>query len=112
MAHGMDHAAQRLGVRLLDGLADAAQANRPQRVPLAAVRAVRRLDLGDDERAHAVVASSSAGSSAGVSSAGGATASPLVEAAGLPLRPSTLSTDRPRSAATSSGLRRSCRPAM
>src|SRR5690348_13333156 len=110
MAHGMDHAAQRLGIRLLNGLANAAQADRTQRVALATVRTVGGLNLGDDERAHAVVASS-AGASAEVSSAGAATDSPLVEA-GLELRPRTLSTDRPRSAAISSGLRRSCRPAM
>src|SRR4051794_31553823 len=110
MAHGMDHAAQRLGVRLLDRLADPAQADRAQRVALATVRPVRGLDLGDDERAHAGVASSdgvSASASAGASSAAGA--SPLVASTtgGLPPRPRTLSTDRPRSAAISSGLRRS-----
>src|SRR6187401_1207821 len=105
MAHGMNHAAQRLGVRLLDRLTDAAQADRPQRVPLAAVGAVGRLDLGDDERAHDVVPSSSAGVSA-VSSLSAGASSPLVETSattgGLPPRPRTLSTDRPRSAAISS----------
>src|SRR3954454_3717914 len=107
MAHGMDHAAQRLGVLLLDRLADAAQADRPQRVALPAVGAVGRFDLGDDERAHAVVASS-AGASAG-SSAGASASSPLVASTTgpLPPRPRTLSTDRPRRAAISSGLRRS-----
>src|SRR3954468_20065847 len=107
MAHGMHHAAQRLRVGPLDRLADAAQADRPQRVALAAVRAVGRLDLGDDERAHDVVSSSAAGSSASdapVSSASATTESPLVEVVatwGGGARPSTLSTDRPRSAAIS-----------
>src|SRR4051794_11611488 len=118
MAHGMDHAAQRLGVRPLDRLADAAQADRPQRVPLAAVRAVGRLDLGDDEGAHADVTSSEVSASgAAVSSVAAGASSPLVEATGsttggLPPRPRTLSTDRPRRAAISSGLRRSWRPAI
>src|SRR3954447_14044895 len=107
MAHGMDHAAQRLGVRLLDRLADPAQPDRAQRVLLAAVGAVGRLDLGDHERAHASTVSSEA-SASGSSAAG---ASPLVTG-GLPASPSTLSTDRPRSAATSSGLRSPCRPAI
>src|SRR3954466_13499265 len=112
MTHGMDHAAQGLGVGLGDRLADAAQADRAQRVALAPVRAVGRLDLGDDQRAHEVATSSSSEEASEVSSPSGATTSPLVEAAGLPPRPRTLSTDRPRSAATSSGLRRSCTPAM
>src|SRR4051794_34270138 len=119
MAHGMDHAAQRLGVRPLDRLADAAQADRPQRVPLAAVRPVGRLDLGDDEGAHADVTSSEvSASAAAVSSAGAGRSSSTVEtgsttgAFGVPPRPRTLSTDRPRRAAISSGLRRSWRPAM
>src|SRR3954453_18482206 len=102
MTHGMDHAAPRLGVRLLDRLADAAQADRPQRVPLTAVRAVGRLDLGDDERAHAVAASSSVATGASVSPSAAGTASPLVEGWAGEANPSTLSTDRPRSAATSS----------
>src|SRR4051794_13070946 len=110
MAHGVDHAAQRLGVRLLDRLADAPQPDRAQRVPLAAVRAVGRLDLRDHQRAHAVAASSSAAGSSDAGCSGSAGVSPLVTT-GLPPRPSTLSPDRPRSAATSSGLRRSCRPA-
>src|SRR5262245_1699942 len=108
MAHGMHHAAQRLGVRLLHRLADPAQPDRAQRVLLAPVRPVRGLDLGDDERAHASTVSSEA--SASGSSA--AASSPLLAASGLGPSPSTLSTDRPRSAATSSGLRRSCRPAI
>src|SRR3954451_23995209 len=115
MAHGMDHAAQRLGVGLLDRLADAAQADRPQRVPLTAVRAVGRLDLGDDERAHADVTSSEvSASAAAVSSVAAGTSSSMVEVAtgGLPPSPRTLSTERPRRAAISSGLRRSWRPAI
>src|SRR5438128_12651138 len=108
MADGVDHAAQRLGVRALHRLTDAAQADRAQRVALTAVGAVGGLDLGDDERAHAVTSSAASGSaSAGASSAGVSATT-----GGLPDRPRTLSTDRPRSAAISSGLRRSCRPAM
>src|SRR4051812_5328277 len=103
MTDGMDHPAQLRGVRPLDRLADAAQAERPQRVPLAAVRAVGRLDLGDDQ-AHVTASAITSGSSSDSSAVGSS------EAFGP--RPSTLSTDRPRSAATSSGLRRSCRPAI
>src|SRR6185369_4683398 len=98
----VDHAAQLRGVLTLDGLADAAQAERAQGVALLAVGAVRRLDLRDDE-AHA---GASAGSSA--ASASAATVSPPF----WPPRPSTRSTDRPRSVATSSGRRRPCRPAI
>src|SRR3954447_25501264 len=112
MADGVDHAAQRLGVRTLHRLADAAQADRAQRVALTAVGAVGRFDLGDDERAHDVVTSSAEVST--VSSEATGTSSPMVEVAtgGLPPSPRTLSTERPRRAATSSGLRRSCRPAI
>src|SRR5688500_17851595 len=105
MAHGVDHAPQLLGVRPHDRLADAAQAERAQGVALAAVGAVRGLDLGDDERAHATVSSVLTAGSESTSAAG--VASPLATGAGWPLRPSTLSTDSPRSAAISSGLRRS-----
>src|SRR3954447_3750179 len=112
MADGVDHAAQRLGVRTLHRLADAAQADRAQRVALTAGGAVGRLDLGDDERAHDVVTSSAEVST--VSSEATGTSSPLVESTtgGLPPRPRTLSTERPRRAAISSGLRRSWRPAI
>src|SRR4051812_11404679 len=109
MAHGMDHAAQRFGVRPLDRLADAAQADRPQRVALTAVGAVGRLDLGDDQRAHATVSSAvTAGSASG--SVAVAVSPASATTGGLPPRPRTLSTDRPRRAAISSGLRRSWRP--
>src|SRR3954453_3473067 len=112
MTHGLDHAAQRLGIGLLDRLADAAQPDRAQRVPLAAVRAVRRLDLGDDERAHGAVTSAELSTtSASVSVSAGA--SPFATGwAGAADKPRTLSTERPRSAAISSGLGRSCRPAI
>src|SRR3954470_3461474 len=103
MAYGVDHAAQRLGVRPLHRLADAAQAERAQRVALAPVGAVGGLDLGDHERAHVTASAMTSGSSSDSS----AVCSP-----GLAPRPSTLSTDRPRRAATSSGLRRSWRPAI
>src|SRR3954452_16486594 len=111
MTHGMDHAAQRLGIRLLDRLADTAQPDRAQRVPLAAVRAVGRLDLGDHERAHGVATSSVLSTASASVSVSTAATSPLATT-GLPPRPNTLSTDKPRSAAISSGLRRSCRPAI
>src|SRR3954463_9724869 len=92
----MDHAAQLRRVLALDGLADAAQAERAQRVALLAVGAVGGLDLPDHE-AHAVTSSSGAIVSAPPFS---------------PPRPSTRSTDRPRSVATSSGRRRPWRPAI
>src|ERR687891_1133551 len=96
MADGVNHAPQLRRVLALDGLADPAQAERAQRVALLAVGAVGRLDLLDDE-AHA-----STGSSADTVSV----------APFSPPRPSTRSTDRPRSVATSSGRRRPCRPAI
>src|SRR3954453_21263064 len=105
----MDHAPQRLGVRPLDRLADPAQAERAQGVALAPVGPVGGLHLGDDERAHATVSSVV---TAGSSSTSVTAASPLTATGGRPPRPRTLSTDRPRSAAISSGLRRSCRPAI
>src|SRR4051794_28060314 len=98
----MDHAAQLRRVLALHGLADPAQAERAQRVALAPVGAVGGLDLGDDQ-AHVTASAMTSGESS---------ESSAVSASGLPPRPSTLSTDRPRSAAISSGLRRSCRPAM
>src|SRR4029453_15221385 len=91
----VDHPAQLRGVLALDGLADPAEAERAQRVALLAVGAVRGLDLLDDH-AHAGTSSSDAVSVAPFS----------------PPRPSTRSTDRPRSVATSSGRRRPCRPAI
>src|SRR3954468_2693882 len=103
MTDGVHHPAQGLGVRPLDRLADPAQAERAQRVALAPVGAVGGLDLGDHERAHVTASAITAGSSSDSSAVG---------SSGLPPRPSTLSTDRPRSAAISSGLRRSCRPAF
>src|ERR687885_73734 len=90
----VDHPAQLRGVLPLDGLADAAQAERAQRVALLAVGPVGRLDLLDDQ-AHASTGSST-----------------VVVAPFSPPRPSTRSTDRPRSVATSSGRRRPCSPAI
>src|SRR3954464_11541126 len=101
MADGVDHAAQRLGVRPLHRLADAAQAERAQRVALAPVGPVRGLDLGDQQRAHATVSSVVTAGSASTSAAG---VSPLgATTGGLPPRPRTLSTEMPRSCAISSG---------
>src|SRR3954451_9135797 len=87
----VNHPAQLGRVVALDRLADAAQAQRPQRVALLAVGAVGRLDLGDDQ-AHAGTSSSAAAFS--------------------PPSPSTRSTDRPRRVATSSGRRRPWSPAI
>src|ERR1044072_8175173 len=98
----VDHPAQLRVVLALDGLADPTQAERAQRVALLAVGAVGRLDLLDDQ-AHAVT--SSAGGAAPDSSAAIVSVGPF-----SPPRPSTRSTDRPRSVATSSGRRRPCRP--
>src|SRR4051794_40648323 len=111
MADGVDHAAQRLGVRPLHRLTDAAQAERAQRVALTAVGAVGGLDLGDDEGAHAG-ATSSAGASASAGASSADDSATTGGWAGEDDNPRTLSTDRPRSAAISSGLRRSWRPAI
>src|SRR3954452_20801762 len=108
MAHAVDHPA-RLGVVLdLDGVADAAQAERAQRVELALVGAVARLDLRDlhavafssapgSASAAASVSGFASGSASAAGSAGGASSS------GSACRPRTALTDRPRSSATSSG---------
>src|SRR5215204_4002788 len=93
----MEHPTQLRRVRLLDRVADPVQAERAQRVALLDVRAVGRADLADD------VGHASTGSSAGIVS----TAAPFSFD-----RPSTASTESPRSAAISSGLRRSIRPAI
>src|SRR5579872_1506737 len=50
----MDHAPELRAVRLHDGLADAVQAQRPQRAALLAVPADLRLDLGHLELRHLV----------------------------------------------------------
>src|SRR5215469_7871674 len=50
----VDHATELRTVRLDDGLADAVQAQRPQRVALRAVAADLRLDLGHLELCHLV----------------------------------------------------------
>src|SRR5690348_4172051 len=98
----MDHAAQLRRVLALHGLADPAQAERAQRVALAPVGAVGRLDLRDHQ-AHVTASATTSGESADSSADGSSAFGPS---------PSTLSTDRPRSAATSSGLRRPCSPAI
>src|SRR3954453_296973 len=111
MPDRVDHPAQLRGVRPLDGVADAAQPERAQRVALAPVRPVGGLDLRDAHGAHAPTGSSvsaAAPSSAEASSA----VSVSVAASGAPPRPRTVSTESPRKAATSSGRRRSCSPAI
>src|SRR3954469_3985861 len=71
VAHAVEHPARLLVVLDLDGVADAAQAERAQRVQLALVGAVARLDL---RHLHSAVASSAsaAGSGSGSASAAGA----------------------------------------
>src|SRR3954454_19579538 len=107
VADGVDHAPQLGRVVALDGVADPAQAERAQRPELALVGPVGRLDLGDRD-AHELAASSAAGSSVASASASGASGAPWPFASP---RPSTALIDRPRSSATSSGVRRPCRPA-
>src|SRR3954470_2410468 len=102
VADGVDHAPQLGGVVALDGVADPAQAERAQRGELALVGPVGRLDLGDRD-AHELAASSAAGSSVVSPSASGASGAPWPFASP---RPSTALIDRPRSSATSSGVRR------
>src|SRR4051794_12151320 len=100
----MDHPAQLRGVRALDVLVDAAQAERAQRVALLRVGAVGGLDLADDEaHAGAPVPAGGAGWVCAVSSAGASAVAPASAGAssGSPptiftpsLSPSTALTDR------------------
>src|SRR4051812_42060795 len=101
------HAAGLRRVLDLDRLADAAQPERTQRVELRLVRAVLALDL---RHLHDAGASSAASAVPFDSPPTGAPSSVSV-AARSPPRPSTWLIDRPRSSATSSGVRRDCRPA-
>src|SRR3954468_12643111 len=92
---GVDRAANLGHVGLLGAAADLAEPERPQRVALLLVGAVRGLELRDANLSvHQLVASAGSASSAA--------------AAGVPLPPvpSTSAIDRPRSSATSSGERR------
>src|SRR5690349_11026589 len=141
MPDAVQHAPHLRRVLDLDLVADPPKADRAQRVALRAVGAVRRLhlpDLHDDASPSAapspavsagVEASVASVASAGVSASalGALSASapgpvPFAAACSLasaatgasapPLRPSTALTDRPRSSATSSGLRRPCSPVI
>src|SRR5262245_35531248 len=97
----MHHAARLRGVLDLDRMADPPQAERAQRVELALVGPVAALDL---RHLHADAASSAA-------SVVPLAPSRVSAACFSPPRPSTVLIDRPRSSATSSGVRRPCRPA-
>src|SRR3954453_18148437 len=107
VAHAVEHAAGLRRVLDLDRLADAAQPERTQRVELRLVRPVLALDL---RHLHDAGASSAASAVPFDSPPTGAPSSVSV-AARSPPRPSTWLIDRPRSSATSSGVRRDCRPA-
>src|SRR5215218_5133061 len=106
MLYRVDEAAHRRVVLTLDGAADLSEAERPERVVLLAAGAVGRLHLGDGELRHQAGASSASGTS-------GSGLSPTPSSAGCSpsdgafSSPSTSRTVRPRSFATSSGLRRS-----
>src|ERR1700757_3592754 len=133
MADLVEHAADLRRVAVLDRVVDAPQAERAQRVELALVTAVARLELGYAKGAHAGSpsgAASPAGAGASTASAGASAAgasSPGASAVGLSgaaattsaepsplsvLSPSTWLIVRPRSAATSSGVRSDSRPAI
>src|SRR3954453_18037258 len=105
VADAVQHAARLRGVLDVDRVADAAQPQRAQRVELLLVRAVLAFDLRHLHDAGA----SSAASVVPFDSPVGAPSSVSV-AARSPPRPSTWLIDRPRSSATSSGVRRDCRP--
>src|SRR4051794_25149579 len=110
------HAAGLLGVLDVDRVADATEPQRAQRVELLLVGAVLALDLGDP-RHQACASTSASWASAPPAPSSGASAScddrpSSVSPAGASLlRPRTSAIDRPRICATSSGVRRSCRPA-
>src|SRR4051794_9106050 len=113
VAHAVQHAARLRGVLDVDRVADAPQPERAQRVELLLVRA----GLASDLR-HLHDAGSSAASAASVvpfagpsDSAPTGPPSRVSVAARSPPRPSTWLIDRPRSSATSSGVRSDCRPA-
>src|SRR5450631_3207427 len=105
---------------MLDRLADAAEPKRSQRVGLTLVGAVARFALGDGEGAHDDDAAGDSPVSAGdslvsavgaVVSAAGAVVSADPSAFSV-VRPSTWLIDRPRSSATSRGVRSDSSPAI
>src|SRR5208282_5752087 len=95
VAYGLDHAAELRPVRLHDHVADPAQAQRAQRLPLHPRAADPRLGLGDSQLCHDCSRSPAA---AGPAAAVTAAARALSMAAGA-----TCSIGRPRRAAISSG---------
>src|SRR5690349_3923477 len=120
MPDAVQHAPHLRRVLDLDLVADPPQPDRAQRVALRPVGAVGRLHLPD---LHDVAPSPSPSASDGVAAAGASASAPavplplpaLVSATGVsapPSSPSTALTERPRSSATSSGLRSPCRPVI
>src|SRR4051812_26832222 len=113
MADAVQHAARLLVVLDLDRVPDAAQAEGPQRLELAVRRAVLRLGLrhlGHQAEASSVTVSSAAGASSATGSSPSTASSSAPSPTSL-VRPSTSAIERPRICATSSGVRRSWRPA-
>src|SRR3954451_7330311 len=74
MPDGMDEPTHLRGVRALDRVPDASEPERAQRVLLALVGPVGRLDLLDGQRAHAGISSVDSSAGASGSSAAGASA--------------------------------------
>ena len=116
VAHGVQHAARLLCVLDLDGVADAAQAQRAQGVQLFAVGAVLGAALGDGRASPSGRGVSSADHGGSLGSRAALRRPRAAARPGhcgcSPPRPSTWSIDRPRSFATSSGVRRPRRPAI
>src|SRR5919112_3824675 len=104
--HGVDEPAHRRVVVTLGRAADLSEAQRLQRLELLLARAGRGLHLGDHELCHQASGSSGTGLSLSPSSA--LSPSPAGSAASGFSKPSTSRTVRPRSSATSAGLRRPC----
>src|SRR6185295_5774273 len=107
VAHAMQHAACLRGVLDLDGVVDLAQPQRAQGVDLLAVGSVAALDL---RHLHAG-SSSTATCASSAASVVPLTPASVSAACFSPPSPRTPLIDRPRSSATSSGVRRPCRPA-
>src|SRR4051812_35503432 len=106
----MHHAARLRGVLDLDRLADAPQPERAQRVELLLVRAVLALDLRHLHDAGSSSAASTVPFAAPSDSVPTRPPSSVSVAARPPPRPRTWLIERPRSSATSSGVRRDWRP--
>src|SRR3954447_6299675 len=111
VADAVQHAARLRGVFHVDRVADAAQPERAQRVELLLVRAVLALDLRHLHDAGASSAASAVPFAAPPSASPAGAPSSVSVAARSPPSPSTCVIDRPRSSATSSGVRSDCSPA-